>query len=252
MKIGNKNHKINCQCFVCKAIRKENIGKNNFNYKYISKESLIKEYIKNRKTMKEIANLFNCQRDTIRSKIHEYNIPVRNFKECQLGRSRNKGTLAKEKNPNYIDNRTNKKYYCIDCSKEISVTSGLYGGRRCQSCETIRRNFKGKNNPRFGKIAKHGKGQYYKNIYMRSSYEIAYAKYLDKNNIKWLYESKTFNLENCTYTPDFYLSKLDKYVEIKGWWRDKAKTKFNSFKKQYPKIKIDLLMKPELKELGVL
>jgi len=33
------------------------------------------------------------------------------------------------KHPSYIDGRTLKKYYCIDCRKEI-----VYGAKRCRSC----------------------------------------------------------------------------------------------------------------------
>ena len=35
---------------------------------------------------------------------------------------------------NYIDGRTNKKYYCRDCKKEISQYSGIYGNGKCRSC----------------------------------------------------------------------------------------------------------------------
>jgi len=111
---------------------------------------------------------------------------------------------------------------------------------------------KGKNNPMFGKIAYHGKGDYYKNIYMRSSWEILFAKYLDKLGIKWLYEPKFFDLGNTTYTPDFYLPEFDYYIEIKGWWRDDAKDKFEFFKKLYPKVKIIIFDKNKLKLLEIL
>ena len=73
----------------------------------------------------------------------------------------------------------------------------------------------GRNSPRFGKLAIHGKKIKYNGIWMRSTWEVAYAKWLDKQNIKWLYESKVFDLGNCTYTPDFYLPESDTYIEIK-------------------------------------
>jgi len=104
----------------------------------------------------------------------------------------------------------------------------------------------------YGKMVTHGKGQYYKRSYMRSSWEVKYASYCIKNHIKYRYESKTFDLGNCTYTPDFYLPIQDKYIEIKGWWRDKAKMKFKLFKNQYPKIKIELLMKPDLEKMEII
>ena len=110
----------------------------------------------------------------------------------------------------------------------------------------------GKLNPMFGKIARHSKGNYYNNTWMRSSWEIKFAHFLDCSNIKWKYEFKTFDLGDMTYTPDFYLPEFNCYVEIKGWWRGKAKIKFDKFKQIYSNINIELFMKPELKELGVL
>lgn len=66
------------------------------------------------------------------------------------------------KNPknhqNYIDGRTNKKYYCLDCKKLIS----RYDVKRCCHCNCIylhkigKLNSKGKNNPMNG-IHRYGK-----------------------------------------------------------------------------------------------
>jgi hypothetical protein len=228
-------------------------------------------------------------------------------------------------NPNYIDGRTLKINYCIDClnkgikrkisynakrckqcndkfhSKQIKGTcigiehhhfkGGLphckicnkklsnYTYKYCKSCcqlgnnncmkslktrakasvshkkykptiETklkLSKRMSGKGNPMFGKIT-HSKGSYYKSIWMRSTWEIKYAKYLDKNKIKWQYEQQTFDLGDSTYTPDFYLPKTDEYIEIKGWWRDDAKKKFRLFKKLYPNINIKILNRKFLKK----
>ncbi|KKL59181.1 hypothetical protein LCGC14_2217940 [marine sediment metagenome] len=87
---------------------------------------------------------------------------------------------------------------------------------------------------------------------MRSSYEIAYAKWLDKQNIKWKYESKTFDLGNTTYTPDFYLPKTNKYIEIKGYWREDAKKKFKKFKTIYSETKIQVLNYQKIIKKGIL
>jgi hypothetical protein len=91
---------------------------------------------------------------------------------------------------------------------------------------------------------------------MRSNWEVLYAKYLTKHNIKWNYEPRTFELvingKETTYTPDFYLPKTNEYIEIKGWWRDNAKIKFEAFKRQYRNIKIKILMLMELKKLKIL
>jgi hypothetical protein len=164
---------------------------------------------------------------------------------------------------------------CIDCGKKVSK----YNVKRCFSChhkwargenspmkgkkisQSIRIKIskahkrlgtnKGRKNGMFGKPTPHGKRIKYKNILFRSSYEVAYAKYLDKQGIKWLYEPKTFDLGNTTYTPDFYLPESDTYIEIKGYWRDDAKKKFKMFKNKYNN-KIKLVTGKDLKCLNLL
>ncbi|MGL5692695.1 MAG: hypothetical protein ACRCXA_01365 [Peptostreptococcaceae bacterium] len=54
-------------------------------------------------------------------------------------------------------------------------------------------------------------------VYCRSGYEVIYANHLMINNIDFEYEPEHFKLLNGKrYTPDFYLVKEDKYIEIKG------------------------------------
>jgi len=108
----------------------------------------------------------------------------------------------------------------------------------------------GKDSFNFGKPPK-PKWGIYKGINMRSSWEIKYAKYLDRNNINWQYESKTFDLGNTTYTPDFKLSD-NVYVEIKGYMSEEIYLKIKNFLKQYPNIKLQILMQKDLKKLGIL
>jgi len=214
-------------------------------------------------------------------------------------------------NTTYIDGRTTKNYYCIDCGKEISYTSGFYGKGRCKSCANKNRKNKehynvAENHPRYidnitkeilvkeyiknkktlkqiaklfncnysvivNRLKKYNikvrtigearkfvhikgtyEGDYYKGIWMRSSYEIKFAQFLDLSEIKWLYEPEVFDLDNTTYTPDFYIPEWDLYVEVKGWWRKQAKTKFMKFKKQYIDKNIEVFDKKRLLKLGVL
>jgi hypothetical protein len=98
----------------------------------------------------------------------------------------------------------------------------------------------GKNHPCFGKTMKPHFIQY-KNIWFRSNWEVTLAKELDSKRIKWLYEPKTFDLGNTTYTPDFYLAKTKEYIEVKGYKSEAFENKFKLFKKLYPKIKIKIL-----------
>ena len=149
-----------------------------------------------------------------------------------------KSCVNKNNKHTYKDGRTLKKYYCIDCGKQLSNTAYL-GYKRCSICSML-------NLPKIIKKIK------YHGIWMRSSWEVAYAEYLDRQKIKWQYESKTFDLGDTTYTPDFYLPETDEYIEIKGFFRKDAKRKFKLFKKKYYHIKIFLLTGKELKKLNII
>jgi len=211
-------------------------------FKYLNlltKDFLLKEYTDNRKSTYTIAKEVGVHHSTIREYLLLNNIKIRNCSEMQNG----------EFNHNY---KEQPKKYCVTCGKLLSRKADYAGYERCKSCATKKQLENPRNHPMFGKIAASGKGEYYQKIYMRSSYEIAYAKFLDKQGTKWLYEPKAFDLGNTTYTPDFYLLKTNEYIEIKGWWRGNSKLKFELFKTKYPETEITLLMKEDLKKLGVI
>lgn len=112
----------------------------------------------------------------------------------------------------------------------------------------------GKKSGRYGKPPKHGKHIYYNSplqgiICFRSLYEIAYAKYLDSINEFWYYEIETFDLGDTTYTPDFFLPRRNKFIEIKGYMHKKSQDKINKFLEQYP-WKLEILFKKDLIKLG--
>lgn len=93
----------------------------------------------------------------------------------------------------------------------------------------------------------------YNGIDLDGSWELAYAKWLDANNIKWLRPSirfeYTYDNEVHYYTPDFYLVDTDEYIEIKGY-----KTKKDSAKwKCFPADKtLKVLFEKDLKELNII
>jgi len=127
---------------------------------------------------------------------------------------------------------------------------------RTSASKNVRR---GKDSNFYGKIY-HGKGEWFidrkeNRYYLRSSWEVKYAKYLDNIEANWLYEPKFFefklNGKDVTYTPDFYFPNGDFYVEIKGYWRNDAREKFEQFKINYPHIKIYVYGKKELKHIGL-
>ena len=71
----------------------------------------------------------------------------------------------------------------------------------------------------------------------------------DKIGELWLYEIERFNLGNTTYTPDFFLPRLEKFIEVKGYLYEDSKKKIEMFKEQYPWI-LEVLYCKDLKQLG--
>jgi hypothetical protein len=159
-----------------------------------------------------------------------------------------KHAAAGKNNSNYKHGKHCTNHYCIDCGALIDKHGRAL---RCPKHAHI-----GKMGSMYGKLpspkTSHGKRIKYKNITFRSSYEYLYARYLTKNRIKWLYESKTFDLGESTYTPDFYLPESNEYIEIKGYWIPKAIKKFILFRKKYNGIKIQVLNKIKLQSLRIL
>ena len=103
---------------------------------------------------------------------------------------------------------------------------------------------------------KSGKRVDLNNTFFRSSWEANIARYYNYLGIEWQYEPKTFIFKNITrgsvsYTPDFYLPKEDKWVEVKGWMDGKSKTKLKRFKQQFPEEykKLQLIQEKEYNEI---
>ena len=97
-------------------------------YNFITKQFLQKEYIQKRKSIDKIAKEIGCVVMTVWRNLKKYNIKTRTLSEAHAD-------FSGENNPSFKGGVcSKKKYYCIDCGKEISKSSGLYGQGRCQSC----------------------------------------------------------------------------------------------------------------------
>jgi hypothetical protein len=70
----------------------------------------------------------------------------------------------------------------------------------------------------------------YKGFNLKGSWELEVAKWLDKHGIKWTNEVKGFEYfwegKIHLYFPDFYLTELDKYIEVKGYERERDRKKW--------------------------
>lgn len=87
---------------------------------------------------------------------------------------------------------------------------------------------------------KSGKRKDLNNQFFRSSWEANVARILNHLNIEWEYEIKRFVFESDnelgvdSYQPDFYLPKLNIWIEVKGWLDEKSKIRLKLFREYYP------------------
>jgi hypothetical protein len=106
---------------------------------------------------------------------------------------------------------------------------------------------------RYGKPPAHGKGNWYVNgdrrIWMRSTFEIRAARALDQRGIAWEYEPRRFELQDRTYTPDFYLPDMGVWYEIKGWFHERHQETIRQFRELYPEEPLIVVTKQVLQAL---
>ena len=92
----------------------------------------------------------------------------------------------------------------------------------------------------------------YKGFDLHGTWELAYAQYLDSNNILWTrckdrFEY-TYNNSLHYYTPDFYLTESNTYIEIKGYPTGKDYAKWRDFPSDK---KLVILKYKDLLSLGI-
>ena len=61
------------------------------------------------------------------------------------------------------------------------------------------------------------KKTFYRGVTFQSRLEAQWAYFLDQHGIRWLYEPNRIRLDDGTdYVPDFFLSGLNCWLEVKG------------------------------------
>ena len=84
-------------------------------------------------------------------------------------------------------------------------------------------------------------------FYARSSWEANFARILNFLEEEFYYEPKRFVIRGlhekvvATYLSDFYLVRLDQYVDIKGFWDENSRAKITMFRNAFPDIKFDVV-----------
>lgn len=124
--------------------------------------------------------------------------------------------------------KTGQNLNCLNCSKEFYCKKYQLNIRKyCSDSCQYESQSKG-----IKKIPTNGRTGYRKDLpddqYFKSSFEADYARYLIHNSILYEYEKYTFKTviddKEKFYTPDFYLPKEDKFIELKG---SKTRSKYN-------------------------
>jgi DNA polymerase III alpha subunit/intein/homing endonuclease len=110
----------------------------------------------------------------------------------------------------------------------------------------------GRNNPMFGKTTRSRMG-FRKDLghFVRSSWEADYCRVLNYHGIEYKYEPETFDLGEVSYTPDFYLPREDRYVEIKGWMTEKSALRIKLFREKFPNKTLEVVNKTEFAEMAL-
>lgn len=154
---------------------------------------------------------------------------------------------------------------CVICGKIKLIKpsknlagQGTYCSRECMAIGYSKINM----NTNAYSRTKSGKREDLNGLFVRSSWEANYARYLNwlisVNQISsWEYEKDTFEFPikrgSKFYTPDFKVFNLDatfEYHEVKGWMDAKSKTKLSRMKRYYPAIKLVLIGEKPYKEIA--
>jgi hypothetical protein len=145
--------------------------------------------------------------------------------------------LAREMGISYTKMRRFLEYACIPIRKGNNVVTENLKRVRSENAKAFggwrNRRTKNKNTNRGvqGYFFNQSRQKY---VWLRSTYEVILAKWLDKNGIDWDTEVKQWMVGNESYRPDFFIyeeNKLVKIIEVKGYYKNRL-WKFEELKKE--------------------
>jgi hypothetical protein len=154
------------------------------------------------------------------------------------------------------------KYRCLClCGKETLATTGSLQSGNIKSCgcfnieEIIKRNhdpeliLKRMKSASDSSIKIHWKDN--SELICKGGWEPRIIDYLNSNKVNYKWQVPFKLLDTRTYIVDFFDEDRNIYVEIKGWWRDDAKEKYDLFKSTYPNLICEVWGKKELQERNI-
>jgi len=164
----------------------------------------------------------------------------------------NKGRLIGKQNPSQRP-EVRKKISLALKGRETPWNYKQRGVKRPQTSRALVKAYKD-GRARIDKSA-WGAGGYREDLgqYFRSRWEANFARILSLWGLSWQYEPAIFLLDisgvEYTYRPDFYLPNEGHYYEVKGYWTNIAKKKFEAFSKKHDVTLIDQEKYTELASL---
>lgn len=192
---------------------------NRFRRIEIGKDELYEMYWNKEMHPGQIAKKYGCHKQVITNNLIKYDIPRRTKSEARMG----------SLNPIYGVGHTK--------AARSKMSDAFKAGRK------------------MGYNTNWGKGAYYETsnqgkVWMRSGWEVKVADYLTEHGIDWYYEHEWLNIgDGKHYLPDFYLSVLNCYIEVKGRKKEVDMEKFKLSKEKYNVILWDGI---ELLKLGII
>jgi hypothetical protein len=149
-------------------------------------------------------------------------------------------------------------YKCVcDCGKEGTISTGGLRSGNSQSCgclnidKIIERN----HDPELILKRITNCNNVYKVTHWNTKKKLSCKGKWERNAVRWFNKNKIdydwqvpFKLpDGRTYIIDLYDKVSGVYIEVKGWWRDDAKEKFDLFKSSNPGLKVEVWDMDELK-----
>lgn len=149
------------------------------------------------------------------------------------------------------------KYRCrCDCGKEILVNTGSLQSSNSMSCGCLNKEkiIERNHDPELILKRQKAASDNYSVIHWKTQQTLQCRGFWEKSVVEWLNANQIdfewqipFKLpDGRTYIIDFWDKTRNIYVEIKGWWRDDAKAKFELFKQTNPTLKVEVWGQKEL------
>lgn len=86
-------------------------------------------------------------------------------------------------------------------------------------------------------------------IYFYSRWEANVARLYSYLGVRWEYAPKSFDIGGQMYTPDFYLSEIDTYIEVKNFWGEYSRIRDEKFRATHPDVRLEVILKDDYLEL---